>query len=57
MVLDKLPAITGDLVRNDSAWEKWNFVKFTEALQLWTRRNPLNEEVKSELITVTSDRV
>ena len=33
MVLDKLPAIRGDLVRNDSAWEKWNFVQFTEALQ------------------------
>ena len=48
MVLDKLPTIRGDLVRNDFAWEKWNFVQFTEALQLWTRRNPLTEEAKSD---------
>ena len=48
MVLDKLPAIRDDLVRNDSSWEKWNFVQFTEALQFWTRRNPLTEEVKSD---------
>ena len=48
MALDKLPAIRGDLVRNDSTWEKWNFVQFTETLQLWTKRNPLTEEAKSD---------
>ena len=56
MVLDKLQAIKGDLVRNDSSWEKWNFVQFTEALQFWTRRNPLTEEVKSDDPSKRRDR-
>ena len=56
MVLDKLPAIRGDLVRSDSSWEKCNFVQFTEALQLWTRRNPLTEEVKSDDPSKRRDR-
>ena len=56
MVLDKLPAIRGDLVRNDSAWEKWNFMQFTEALQFWTRRNPLTEEEKSDDPSKKRDR-
>ena len=56
MVLDKLPAIRGDLVRNDSAWEKWNFMQFTEALQFRTRRNPLPEEAKSDDPSKKRDR-
>ena len=54
MALDKLPAIRGDLI--DSTWEKWNFVQFTEALQLWTRRNPLIEEAKSDDSSKKRDR-
>ena len=46
MVMDKLPSIRRDLVRNDEDWEKWNFVQFTEALQQWTRRNPVRDEEK-----------
>ena len=34
MTLDKLSGICGDLVRNDSEWESWDFVKLTEALTL-----------------------
>ena len=34
MTLDKLSGIRGDLVRNDSEWESWDFVKLTEALTL-----------------------
>ena len=41
MTFDKLPAIRGDLVRTDPTWESWNFEKLTEALRLWTRRNPI----------------
>ena len=41
MTLDKLPAIRGDLVRDDKDWENWNFLKLTEALKFWTRRNPV----------------
>ena len=40
LTLDKLPIIRKDFVRNDPEWETWDFVKFTEALRQWTRRNP-----------------
>ena len=40
MTLDKLPAIRGDLVRTDPDWESWSFEKVSEAVRLWTRRNP-----------------
>ena len=43
MTLDKLSGIRGDLVRNDSEWESWDFVKLTEALTLCTRRNPIDK--------------
>ena len=41
ITLDKLPGIRGDLVRKDPLWENWTFDKLTEALRLWTRRNPI----------------
>ena len=44
MTLDKLPNIRGDLVRNDVNWDKWNYLQLTEALQLWTRRNPVEAQ-------------
>ena len=47
MTLEKLSGIRGDLVRDDPKWEKWNFVQFTEALHLSTRRNPV-DNVKTE---------
>ena len=40
LTLDKLPIIRKDFVRSDPEWETWDFVKFTEALRQWTRRNP-----------------
>ena len=42
MTLDKLPGIRGDLVRTDPEWEKWDFAKLSEAIRLWTRRNPVD---------------
>lgn len=42
MTLDKLPAIRGDLVRTDPGWESWDFSKLSEAIRLWTRRNPVD---------------
>ena len=42
MTLDKLPAIRGDLVRTDPDWESWDFAKLSEAVRLWTRRNPMD---------------
>ena len=44
MTLDKLPAIRGDLTRTDTSWENWTFDKLTEALRLWTRRNPITRQ-------------
>ncbi len=41
MTLDKLSGIRGDLVRGDPDWETWDFVKLTEAVNQWVRRNPL----------------
>ena len=46
MTLEKLPAVRGDLVRDDPEWETWGLAKLTEALKLWTRRNPI-ESVKT----------
>ena len=44
MTLEKLPHIRGDLVRNDAKWEEWTYVQLTEALRLWTRRNPVESK-------------
>ncbi|XP_046862875.1 uncharacterized protein LOC124456481 [Xenia sp. Carnegie-2017] len=44
MTLDKLPAIRGDLVRNDPKWESWDFSKLTEAVRHCTRQNPVCEK-------------
>ncbi len=54
MTLDKLPAIRGDLVRTDESWESWDFVKLTEALRLWTRRNPV-ERRSGKLLTARQE--
>lgn len=42
MTLDKLPAICGDLVRTDPDWESWSFAKLSEAVRLWTKKNPVD---------------
>ena len=57
MMLDKLPAIRGDLVRVDSEWEEWDFVKLTDALKLWTRRNPINRRSGEEQIARRRDKL
>ena len=44
LMIDKLAGIRGDLVRTDSFWENWTFDKLTEALRLWTRRNPIGKQ-------------
>lgn len=40
--LDKLPQIWWDLVRLDGEWQQWNFLKLTDALPQWVKRNYLN---------------
>lgn len=56
MTLDKLPAIRGDLVRMDPEWEKWNFAQLSEAVRLWTKRNPVEERETSEQLNSKRDR-
>ena len=58
MMLDKLPAIRGDLVRTDPNWESWSFAKLSEAVQLWTRRNPVdtNQRARDEQEEQTAKR-
>ena len=48
MTLDKLPSIRGDLVRTDPDWESWDFVKLSEAIRLWVRRNPVDTTARNE---------
>ena len=44
MTLDKLQALRGGgLVRTEPNWEDWDFAQLSEALRLWTRRNPIVE--------------
>jgi hypothetical protein len=47
MTMDKLAGIRSDLVRTDPAWETWDYTRLVEALNLWTRRNPI-DSVKKE---------
>jgi hypothetical protein len=41
MTLDKLSGIRGDLVRNDPEWDAWDFIKLTDAVNQWVKRNPV----------------
>ena len=41
ITLEKLAGIRGDLVRTDPEWEAWDFVKLTEAIRQWVKRNPI----------------
>ena len=53
MTLDKLPAIQGDLTRMDP---EWNFTQLSEAVRLWTKRNPVEERETSEQLNSKCDR-
>ncbi|XP_028414003.1 uncharacterized protein LOC114536864 [Dendronephthya gigantea] len=41
MTLEKLSGIRGDLVRTDPEWETWDFIRLTEAIRQWVKRNPV----------------
>ena len=48
MTLNKLSGIRSDLVRTDPEWQDWDYIKLTEALKLWTRRNHINDSIKKD---------
>ena len=41
LTLDKLQGIRADLVRMDNGWQEWKFPQLVDALESWTRRNPI----------------
>ena len=41
-VLDRLPAIRLDIVRNNDSWQEWEFPQFATTLENGTQRNPLS---------------
>ena len=41
MLLDRLPGIRSELVRDDKNWQDWRFNEFAESLRKWTERNPV----------------
>ena len=41
LTLVKLQGIRADLVRMDNGWQEWKFSQSVEALESWTRRNPI----------------
>ena len=46
-VLDRLPGIRSDIVRNDDNWQEWEFPQLVTALEKWTQRNPIsNNEIR-----------
>ena len=64
MTLEKLTAIRGDLVRTDPEWASWDFVKLTEALRQWVKRNPAvsndrerDENIRKKLFNIREEEV
>ena len=56
LLLDRLPGIRSDLVRDDVNWTNWEFPHLVEALRLWTERNPISEERKEHAAQRKFDR-
>ena len=41
----------------DSGWEEWDFVKMTDTLKLWTRRNPIDRQSGEDQIARRRDEL
>ena len=41
MLLDRVPHIRSDLVRDDDNWHDWKLPNLVESLRKWTERNPI----------------
>ena len=55
-VLNKLTAITADLVRGQENWQDWDLPRLAQALKKWRDVNPATEGNNFESITATSKR-
>ena len=47
-ILDRLPGIRSDLVRDDENWKNWNFLDLVDALRRWTERNPIDPNKENQ---------
>ena len=47
-ILDRLPGIRADLVRDDDNWKNWIFPDLVEALRRWTERNPIDPNKENQ---------
>ena len=45
-ILDRLPGIRADLVRDDENWKNWEFPELVDALRRWTERNPIDPNAR-----------
>ena len=45
-ILDRLPGIRADLVRDDENWKNWEFPDLVDALRRWTERNPVDSNAR-----------
>ena len=45
-ILDRLPGIRADLVRDDENWKNWEFPDLVCALRRWTERNPVDSNAR-----------
>ena len=46
-VLDCLPGIRSDIVRNYDSWQEWEFPQYVTTLEKWTLRIPIsNNKIK-----------
>ena len=43
-VLDRLPGIRSDIVRNDDSWQEWEFPQLATTLENGTQRNPSSND-------------
>ena len=50
LLLDRLPGIRSDLVRDDVKWTNWEFPQLVEALRMWTERNQIPDERKEHTV-------
>ena len=49
-ILDSLPGIRSDIIRNDNNWQELEFPQFVTILEKWTQRNPIsNNEIKKRI--------
>ena len=50
MLLNRLPNIGSDLVRDDKKWQEWILPDLVKSLQKWTDQNPISTSTHKTLL-------